>query len=341
MSTLSDEELRRAVQSRDLHRSSDEPYDSFFSAAAPEIPQPVPGRAKRISQEDVFRSADELLLAGHRPTIDRVRMHLGRGSPNTINDHLDVWWQKLGARLRDLPGREFPQLPEAVAQALLRLWNTALEGAHETLHASLEEQRSVLMRREQGLEQQGAQLILERAELESREGTLTQALEFARNQVTAANQRAQTLEGTLREREEALKALMVRLESATAECTQLRNQMDSERAAALSTRAKDQERSASAEARWLHELDRARQEGKELDKRLRELQAILQRVQQERDQLRAEGIELRAQLKTSTAVREQLEARVHAQTIAEVRKAPTRQKRRAPRSPTRSPRQSK
>ena len=24
---------------------------------------------------------------------------LGRGSPNTINEHLDAWWLKLGARL--------------------------------------------------------------------------------------------------------------------------------------------------------------------------------------------------------------------------------------------------
>src|SRR5689334_10158495 len=65
-------------------------------------------RAPRISQEEVFRAADGLLLEGYRPTIDRVRMKLGRGSPNTINDHLDSWWTRLGARLRDLPNREFP-----------------------------------------------------------------------------------------------------------------------------------------------------------------------------------------------------------------------------------------
>ena len=83
-------------------------------------------RSPRIGQADVFRAADELLLEGNRPTIDRVRMRLGRGSPNTINEHLDAWWLKLGARLRDIPGREFPQLPERTAQALLTLWNEAL-----------------------------------------------------------------------------------------------------------------------------------------------------------------------------------------------------------------------
>src|SRR5271163_134766 len=84
----------------------------------PTAPEAVRRRAPRISQADVFRAADELLVQGDRPTIDRVRMRLGRGSPNTINDHLDAWWAKLGSRLRDLPGHEFPQLPERVAQAL-------------------------------------------------------------------------------------------------------------------------------------------------------------------------------------------------------------------------------
>ena len=64
-------------------------------------------------------------------------MRLERGSPNTINEHPDAWWLKLGARLRDIPGREFPQLPERTAQALLTLWNEALEGAQETLRGSI------------------------------------------------------------------------------------------------------------------------------------------------------------------------------------------------------------
>ena len=93
---------------------------------------PFVRRAPRISQADVFRAADELLLEGNSPTIDRVRMRLGRGSPNTINDHLDAWWAKLGSRLRDAPGQQFPQLPERVGQALQHLWNEALDGARGT-----------------------------------------------------------------------------------------------------------------------------------------------------------------------------------------------------------------
>src|SRR5579859_1149560 len=94
-------------------------------------------RAPRISREDVFQAADALLLQGDRPTIDRVRMKLGRGSPNTINDHLDAWWARLGARLRDVPGQELPHLPDGLAHRLTHLWHEALDAARETLQESL------------------------------------------------------------------------------------------------------------------------------------------------------------------------------------------------------------
>jgi hypothetical protein len=43
--------------------------------------------------------------------------------PNTVNEHLDAWWPKLGLRLKDIRGHEFPQLPERTAQALRPLPN--------------------------------------------------------------------------------------------------------------------------------------------------------------------------------------------------------------------------
>jgi len=89
----------------------------------------------------------------YRPTfdrVDRVRMRLGRGSPSTINDHLDAWGAKLGSRLRDLPGHEFPQLPERVAHTLQQLWNNALEGAHQALQDALCEREQTLARKRAG-----------------------------------------------------------------------------------------------------------------------------------------------------------------------------------------------
>jgi hypothetical protein len=123
----------------------------------------------RISQADVFRAADELLVEGYRPSIDRVRMRLGRGSPNTINDHMETWWTKLRSRLRDLPSGTFPQVPEWVGHALQLLWNEALAGAHERLQGAL-------LEREQGMAQQEQALQTRIRELADREqGAATRA----------------------------------------------------------------------------------------------------------------------------------------------------------------------
>jgi hypothetical protein len=37
-----------------------------------------------ITENDVFTACDALLLAGERPTIERVPQKIGRGSPNTV-----------------------------------------------------------------------------------------------------------------------------------------------------------------------------------------------------------------------------------------------------------------
>jgi hypothetical protein len=41
-----------------------------------------------ITKDDVWVAADAVLVQGQRPTIERVRQQLGRGSPNTVNLHL-------------------------------------------------------------------------------------------------------------------------------------------------------------------------------------------------------------------------------------------------------------
>ncbi len=86
--------------------------------------------ARGITQEDVFRACDALLIAGARPTIERVRQHLGTGSPNTVGPHLDSWFKKLGARIVD-PATFVAQeaVPDPVQQAAKHLWEQALAQA--------------------------------------------------------------------------------------------------------------------------------------------------------------------------------------------------------------------
>jgi hypothetical protein len=56
-----------------------------------------------ISQSDVSHAADSLLRLGERPTIEKVRAKIGKGSPNTINPMLDAWWKTLSADWTQAP----------------------------------------------------------------------------------------------------------------------------------------------------------------------------------------------------------------------------------------------
>jgi len=274
----------------------------------------TPRRAPRISQEDVFKAADQLLIEGNRPTIDRVRMRLGRGSPNTINDHLDAWWTKLGARLRDLPGREFPQLPERVAQGLQHLWNEALEGAHETLQGTLIEREQALTHRERDLESHARQLSEREQAGAARAAGLEESLALAREQLSAANRRAEMLETALQERDGECGRLRTRMEVLEASLAELRGKLDAVTTAHQAERTKLAERYSAAEARWLTEVDRARQVAKETAKehrqQVQEWRNRAERSRTELDHLQQELLEVRSEVKAASAVREQLEQRL-------------------------------
>src|SRR5271169_6506812 len=92
--------------------------------------------SRGITSRDVELAADALLRAGERPTIERVREKIGRGSPNTINPALDAWWKRLASRL-DAGPAALHRLPEAVAHVAEALWMQALEEGRR--RASLEQ----------------------------------------------------------------------------------------------------------------------------------------------------------------------------------------------------------
>lgn len=271
-------------------------------------------RAPRISREDVFQAADALLIQGDRPTIDRVRMKIGRGSPNTINDHLDAWWGQLGARLRDLPGQQFPQLPERVAQSLQRLWTEALAGAQSLLQTALTEREGALEAREAALQRGATQLNEREQRVESRSGALEESLALAREQLLAANERAEKLERRVDERDAECDRLRARIETLETSAAQLRSQLDTAAAAHRVERVDLQERHAAAEQHWVLEVDRGRQQVKGLTQQhgqlTREWRAQIEKRTQERDALKEQLLGVRAQLKATHAARESLEKRL-------------------------------
>jgi chromosome segregation ATPase len=243
-------------------------------------------RAPRISQADVFRAADELLIEGHRPTIDRVRMRL------------------------------FPQVPERVGQALQLLWNEALEGAHETLQSALLEREQAITQQEQALETRTRQLADREQVTATRAAAIEESLTRVREQLSAANQRAESLETALRARDAECVRLRDKMTALDESSADLREKFDAVTAAHQVERTKLEERYSAAEARWLTEVDRARQiakeAGKEHERQIKDLRERMGSVQKDRDQIRQELIEARSDLKAATAVRAQLEERLRA-----------------------------
>jgi uncharacterized coiled-coil protein SlyX len=120
-----------------------------------------------ITASDVSHAADTLLRAGERPTIEKIRQKIGKGSPNTINPMLDAWWKTLSARLDSGPAA-LQRLPESVAHVAEALWMQALEEGKR--RATLEQRDSARLAEldKQRLEIRSHVLTLREGELDSR-----------------------------------------------------------------------------------------------------------------------------------------------------------------------------
>jgi len=154
-----------------------------------------------VTQIDVSHAADSLLRAGERPTIDKVRAKIGKGSPNTVNPLLDAWWKTLAARLDSGPAA-LHRLPEAVAHVAEALWMQALEEGKR--RALLEQRDSARL----------AELDKQRLELRThvltlREGELDSRLRDRDRTIEDLNLRLRELTGVLR-KEQATREFLSR-----------------------------------------------------------------------------------------------------------------------------------
>src|SRR5882757_9992272 len=116
--------------------------------------------AHGITEQDVFGAADCLLARGERPTIERVRLELGRGSPNTVNRMLDVWWSSLAKRMG---GTDDGGLPASIVQACRSLYAEMRQQADRAAIATIEETERKALRERQDLERAQAALSSEKA----------------------------------------------------------------------------------------------------------------------------------------------------------------------------------
>ena len=144
-----------------------------------------------ITGSDVDRAADALLREGERPTIEKIRARVGRGSPNTINPLLDAWWKRLASRL-DTGPHALHRIPEAVAQITEALWLKALESARERARAEERTTRGQLDRDKRDAELRRHVLSLREAEFEDQLKERARTIATLEEQVAALTRLLQT-----------------------------------------------------------------------------------------------------------------------------------------------------
>lgn len=252
-----------------------------------------------VQVQDVFEAADRVLMNGQRPTIERVRQDLGRGSPNTVGPHLEAWYQQLGQRLqgRATPSSEEGGLPPALLALTQQLWQTAREEAAQVL---VEQQRQI----DAQLAEETRQLKLARQEvteqarqLQQRETDLNAHIDLLKEQLHLADQRLDESLRKLSEKEvqfthaqQALAATQQKRQVLESEILRLRDEHES----ALRQLSSEHHQQLT---RWMAEVDRARQERKQHDAEAQQaLAAVRQSMQEQVRQFQQQVDELVARV---------------------------------------------
>ncbi len=282
-------------------------------------------RGRGIQEVDVFTAADALLAEGKRPTIERVRLKIGRGSPNTVSPMLERWFATLGERVVGVKpaagkpaGKDSDGMPTSVRNAARLLWETARREAEEVQRAALESAQGDLRAREEALAAAQAALgqredafVQARTSLDAALASSQQAREALDRQLKEHAVEAQRLRTGLEDEVKRLTALL-------AQATGAQESLRREHAEVVA--AKDQdlrqalERHAGQEKHMLSEVNRARQAAralesdlaKEQQRRTKAEEAAAKRLEAELDK----QARLRDAARVSeAALREQLAAR--------------------------------
>lgn len=238
-----------------------------------------------VQQDEIWAAADALLKDGLRPTIERVRQKMGRGSPNTVSPMLEAWFASLGPRLGVMSAPEQAgDLPAPVWQAMTQLWDTALMSTREQAAQELAKSRQLLTDERTALELQKAQLAREAQSFSDRQAALDKAADISRAHIIDLNARLTESHTRMARREGEIDELRVRLAAAATQSEADRRRIDDEVQRHTQERGRLEERATANERRLLGELDRARQDAK---------QARLALVETERrSQAALKGLEL-------------------------------------------------
>lgn len=242
--------------------------------------------ATGITEKDVWQAADALLLEGARPTIERVRQKIGRGSPNTVQPHLDTWFKGLGARIRD-PGAfsASSDVPDPVTQAAKYFWDVARAEAGALIETQMATERAAIERARAELDQATEAFAQREVAMQAQVDTATSALTACHQQMDSLREReAQSRQALVKAESESVE-LRAALENQRQQLNEARATFDEERREAAS-------RAQASEQHWLMEVDRLRQDLKKAQGTSSSLNQQLGVLQESLVQASAEGSRL-------------------------------------------------
>jgi hypothetical protein len=241
-----------------------------------------------VPETEVFAAADAVLARGERPTVERVRTELGRGSPARIGQLLERWWEVLAQRLKG--HALLPDLPGEVAQGFAEAWRLALVHAETNARATLTEERNALFAEQTTLTQERKlwEIALAEAQSDAAESTakLAQAGTQLRERQALTDQLVAQVDDLRHQRDR----LQAHAEQHLAQLDILRAERES---------AHDHVR--MVEDRAHQQVDQARQE-------LKQMQQQLEREQREHGKRIAGLLAQQEELRTATRSTEQIAA---------------------------------
>ncbi|SFU14367.1 DNA-binding protein [Pseudomonas marincola] len=255
-----------------------------------------------VPEADVFAAADAVLARGERPTVERVRLELGRGSPARVGGLLDQWWSRLAERLNG--DKRLPQLPPEVAQAFVAIWQQSVTTAQVAADQSLDHQRHVL-----AIERSRVAEIEEIARLEcARHRQHTQDAQALQQ---AAESRLVDLERLLEQQRLQIDDTAQQRESLKVERDVVQEQFNALHLQ-FRTLQDDFEQERKAQAKYVRgledrahaEIDRAREETKAANLQIKRASKIADELKQKLQHATAQLSEAQRQLSVSNTIAE-------------------------------------
>lgn len=209
-----------------------------------------------ITQDQVNQAADMIVTAGERPTVERIRAHLGTGSPNTVTRMLDVWRQGLAERLRQ--ASLLPELPDEVGQAMMTLWAQALQHARTEAQQALKAEHEALQRATADLDARASEQAAQLSAAEADQAKATEAAKLAAARTEAQQQLIDRLQSELKAQAHERERLIAQNQALVAADSDLREAMQSLEVRAAQERERWQHHVQAVENRSHAQVDQAR-----------------------------------------------------------------------------------